>query len=424
MNHFGYRGGVLCAEDVPLPEIAQAVGTPAYVYSTATLKRHYSVFASAFPLQTLIAYSVKANGNLSVIRTLAEMGAGADIVSLGELKRATMAGIPSERIVFSGVGKQRHELSAALDAGIHQFNVESEAELCTLSQLAKARGVNAPFALRVNPDVDAKTHAKITTGTAENKFGVSFADAEKLYAEARAMGGLDAVGVDIHIGSQITDLEPLEMAFAKTAKLVLALRAQGHRIARLDLGGGLGVPYSAEDSPPDPIAYAAIVKRHTAGLDVALILEPGRLITANAGILLAQVISTKKTETRQFLIVDAAMNDLIRPALYDAWHEIAPVVQAPLCERYDVVGPICESADIFGRDRALPRMSEGDLVAFMTAGAYGAVQASSYNSRLLAPEVLVSRDRFSIVRERPTYESVMSAERFAPWLTGPNAGTL
>jgi diaminopimelate decarboxylase len=417
MNHFDYRGGELFAEDVPLARIAEEVGTPTYVYSAATLKRHYSVLAAGFPKSTLIAYSVKANGNLSVLRTLAALGAGADIVSEGELLRAVKAGIPPAKIVFSGVGKTARELAFALDQNIHQFNVESEPELRLLSAIAAQKRKRAPVALRVNPDVDAKTHAKITTGTSENKFGVPWEQAEDLYAVAARLPGIDPCAVDMHIGSQITDLAPLDAAAQKAAHLVKRLRAQGLKITRLDLGGGLGVPYVADqDPPPLPEAYARMICERVAGLDVELILEPGRLIVANAGILLSRVTYIKHGSGRTFAILDAGMNDLIRPALYEAWHDIQPVKPDGPLLSYDVVGPVCESTDLFAKDRELPQLREGDLVAFMTAGAYGAVQGSTYNARPLAAEVLVNGTQFSVVRRRLDYEEIMAAETIAPWL--------
>jgi diaminopimelate decarboxylase len=417
MNHFDYRGGELFAEDVPLARIAAEVGTPTYVYSTATLTRHYSVLAQGMPKGTLIAFSVKANGNLSVVKTLAALGAGADIVSEGELRRAMAAGIPASKIVFSGVGKTARELAYALDQGIHQFNVESEPELRLLSDIASHKGKRAPVALRVNPDVDAKTHSKITTGTSENKFGVPWEQAEELYAAATRMPGIDPLAVDMHIGSQITDLAPLAAATDKAVELVRRLRGQGLRITRLDLGGGLGVPYMADQEPPPlPDAYARMIRERIAGLDVELILEPGRLIVANAGLLLSRVIYIKHGTGRTFAILDAGMNDLIRPMLYDAWHDIQPVKPDGPLTAYDVVGPVCESTDIFAKDRELPELKGGDLVAFMTAGAYGAVQGSTYNARPLAAEVLVNGAQFAVVRRRLDYEEIMAAERFAPWL--------
>ncbi len=420
MNHFSYRDGRLFAEDVDLLRLADEVGTPCYVYSTATLERHYRVFAKAFPPTSLIAYSVKANGNLAVLKTLAKLGAGADVVSGGELKKALAAGIPPERIVFSGIGKSRAEMQAGLEAGIHQFNVESEPELLVLDEVARAMGKKAPMALRINPDVDARTHAKITTGTAENKFGVPWNRARDIYGHARTLSGIRIEGVDLHIGSQITELEPFEAAFARAVELIRVLRADGHTIRRADFGGGLGVPYRLGDAPPpEPAAYGAIVSKLTRDLDVDLIFEPGRLIAANAGILLARVIYVKEGETKKFLIIDAGMNDLIRPALYDAHHDILSVrEQGKEHVMYDVVGPICESSDVFARDCSLPPLASGDLVAIMTAGAYGAVMASSYNARPPAPEVLVNAGQWSVVRPRISDDTLVGYDRIPAWLEG------
>ncbi len=420
MNHFRYTDGSLHAEEVDLAVIAREVGTPFYCYSTATLERHYRVFAQAFPKGTLVAFSVKANGNLAVLKTLANLGAGADVVSGGELRKALAAGIPGERIVFSGVAKTKTEMALALDANIHQFNVESEPELEALSEVAKARGAAAPITIRVNPDVDAKTHAKITTGTSETKFGIPWSRARDAYALAARLPGIRIIGVDVHIGSQITDLTPFETAFGKVAELVRTLRADGHPIARADLGGGLGVPYRTDNEPPpDPEAYGRMVAGATRGLDVALIFEPGRLIAANAGVLVSSVVYVKRGEKKQFLILDAGMNDLMRPALYDAHHEIVPIAEpghdAPHAV-YDVVGPVCETTDLFARDRDLPELKAGQLVAFLTAGAYGAVMASAYNARPPAPEVLVKGDRWSVVRPRMDYDALIGLDSLPPWL--------
>lgn len=402
--------------------LADAVGTPVYVYSTATLERHYRVFAHAFPADALIAYSVKANGNLSVLKTLAGLGAGADVVSAGELAKALRAGIPPHRIVFSGVGKTRPEMARALTAGIHQFNVESEPELDVLDEVAASMGQTAPVTIRLNPDIDARTHAKIATGTSEVKFGVPWSRARSAYRRAASLPSLKVVGVDVHIGSQITELQPFEDAFARLAELIGQLRADGHEIARADLGGGLGVPYrSADAAPPDPQAYARMIARVSAGLDVALILEPGRLIAANAGILLSRVIYAKDGELRKFLVIDAGMNDLIRPALYDAHHDIVPVrepTDREVIQVYDIVGPVCETADLFARGRVMPQLASGDLVAILTAGAYGAVMASAYNARPPAPEVLVKGSAWSIVRPRMSYDDLVGLDRLAPWLEG------
>jgi diaminopimelate decarboxylase len=422
MHHFQYRDGVLCAENVPLTLLAQKVGTPFYCYSTATLERHYKVFAGAIPKGSLVAFSVKANGNLAVLKTLARLGAGADVVSGGELAKALAAGIPAGRIVFSGVGKTEEEMRAALAAGIHQFNVESEPELAALNALALSMGTRAPVTLRINPDVDAKTHAKITTGTAETKFGIPFAHARQAYAQAATLKGIEIVGVDVHIGSQITDLEPFETAFARVGTLIAALRADGHNIARLDLGGGLGVPYAHDNEPPpDPAAYGAMVTRVTRDFGCTLSFEPGRLIAANAGVLVSRVIYVKRGDAKTFLIIDAGMNDLIRPALYDSHHEILAVKEprpgSPR-PRYDVVGPVCETSDLFAAARALPELESGDLVAILTAGAYGAVMASSYNARPPAPEVLVSGGEWAIVRPRQTYDELIAQDRIPAWLGG------
>jgi diaminopimelate decarboxylase len=420
MHHFDYQGGVLCAEEVPLPLLAGAVGTPFYCYSTATLTRHYKVFAGALPAGSLVAFSVKANGNQAVLKTLANLGAGADVVSGGELARALAAGIAPDKIVFSGVGKTATEMQAALAAGIYQFNVESEPELAALDAIARSMGKRAPITLRINPDVDAKTHAKITTGTAETKFGIPFAHAREAYAHAATLKGIEIVGVDVHIGSQITELEPFEAAFRKVGALVQELRAAGHTIARLDLGGGLGVPYeNNNEPPPDPAAYGAMVTRVTRGIDCRLLFEPGRLIAANAGVLVSKVIYVKRGDARTFLIIDAGMNDLIRPALYDSHHQIVAVAEPePGSPRplYDVVGPVCETSDLFAAGRALPELESGDLVAILSAGAYGAVMASSYNARPPAPEVLVNGGEWSIVRPRLTYEQLIDQDLIPSWL--------
>src|SRR4051812_2583873 len=419
MNHFSYRNGVLHAEDVPLDELARAAGTPLYVYSSATLSRHYKVFAEALPKDALIAFSVKANGNLAVLRTLARLGAGADVVSGGELKKARAAGIPAQRIVFSGVGKTADEMQLALTEDIYQFNVESEPELEALNAVALALRKRAPVTLRVNPDVDAKTHAKITTGTAETKFGIPFDKARAVYAKAATLKGIEVVGVDVHIGSQITDLEPFAAAFGRVAGLVAELRADGHAITRLDLGGGLGVPYEQTNNPPpDPAAYGVLVSSATAGLGCRLIFEPGRLIAANAGVLVSQVIYAKHGDAKDFLIIDAGMNDLIRPALYDSHHEILPVREPgdAASAVYDVVGPVCETSDLFAAGRSLPELKSGDLVAIMSAGAYGAVMASAYNARPPAAEVLVAGGDWAVVRSRQSHEQLIAQDSIPPWL--------
>ena len=423
MNHFELRAGELWCEGAPLARIAREVGTPAYVYSTATLERHYRVFREAlcaYPSlgEPLIAYAVKANANLSVLSVLGRLGAGADTVSQGEIRRALAAGIPPERIVFSGVGKTAAEIAMALSVGVAQINVESEPELELLTRIAAETGARPAVAIRVNPDVGAGGHAKISTGKAESKFGVSLAEAERLYAQASAGGVLDPVGVACHIGSQIADLAPLDAAFRLMRALVERLRAQGLAVRRLDLGGGLGVPYFSQPDPPPPSAFAAMAAGAVGGLDIELAFEPGRVIAANAGVLIAQVIHVNaRPDGRRFLVLDAAMNDLIRPAMYEAYHDIRPVTPRPGdLVTYDVVGPVCETGDTFARERRLPPLESGDLVAFMTAGAYGAVMASEYNSRPLVPEVLVSGDRFAVVRPRPTYEEMLGRETLAPWL--------
>lgn len=422
MNHFQYIDGVLNAEQVELTVLAEKVGTPFYCYSSATLKRHFSVFADSFPRGSLIAYSVKANGNLGVLKTLARLGAGADVVSGGELKKAQKAGIPGNKIVFSGVGKTRAEMKLALEAGIHQFNVESEPELEALSEVAQSLNKTAPITIRVNPDVDAKTHAKITTGTSETKFGIPWSKARAAYALAAKLKGIQVVGIDVHIGSQIVELEPFETAFQKVVELAGVLRADGHAISRLDLGGGLGVPYiTNNEPPPDPSAYGTMATRVTKDLGVQLILEPGRLIAANAGILVSRVLYVKKGEAKTFAIIDAGMNDLIRPALYDSHHEIVrvdePALHTPR-QRYDVVGPVCETSDIFAADRDLPELKSGDLVAILTTGAYGAVMASAYNARPPAAEVLVKGDLWSVVKPRLDDDALFGSERIPDWLQG------
>lgn len=421
MNHFQYRDGVLHAEDVPVPRIAEAVGTPFYCYSTATLTRHYEVFSAAFAgMDTLVCFAMKANSNQAVIRTLAGLGAGADVVSEGELRRALSAGIGPERIMFSGVGKTAAEMDFALSAGIHCFNVESEPELELLSARAVAAGREAPVSLRINPDVDARTHRKISTGKAENKFGIAWQKARDAYRRAASLPGLRVTGIDMHIGSQITELQPFDDALALLVELVGMLRADGHDIAHVDVGGGLGIPYRLDNEPPPlPDQYAGIVRRHLQPLGLRVIFEPGRLIAGNAGILVSSVIYLKEGDARNFLIVDAAMNDLVRPTLYDAFHEIRPVAEpahdAPRM-RVDVVGPVCETGDYLGLDRDLPRLSAADLVYVATAGAYGAVQAGTYNTRLLVPEVLVSGDRYHVVRRRPSYDELIGLDSIPDWL--------
>jgi diaminopimelate decarboxylase len=421
MNHFELQGGELACEGVPLSRVAETVGTPVYVYSSATLERHYTVLRDAFVDaglgQPLIAYAVKANSNVAVLRTLGNLGAGADTVSEGEIRRALAAGIPGERIVFSGVGKAEGEIAFALQNDVAEINVESEPELHVVNRVAQQMGKRATIAIRVNPDVEAGGHAKISTGKAENKFGVSFSEAERLYANASNMAGVRPVGVACHIGSQITDLAPMKAAFTKMRGLVERIRGEGLTVERLDLGGGLGVPYFNQPTPPSPADYAAMIAEATKGLDVQFAFEPGRMIAANAGVLLARVLHVhERPEGRRFLVIDAAMNDLLRPAMYDAYHDIRPLKpRAGEARTYDVVGPICESGDTFTRDRVLPPLEAGDLVAFMTAGAYGAAMSSEYNSRLLVPEVLVKGDQFAVVRPRPTYEDMLAREASAPW---------
>ncbi|MBT8471400.1 MAG: diaminopimelate decarboxylase [Marinicaulis sp.] len=419
MHHFEYRSGRLHAEAVDLTALAETVGTPFYVYSEATLRRHIQVFQKSFAdTDILVAYSVKANSNLAVLKVLASEGAGADVVSGGELKRALAAGIAPAKIVFSGVGKTDEEMSAALDAGIHQFNVESEPELIALSRVAVAIGKTAPIALRINPDVAAGGHAKISTGKSVDKFGVPYADAHTIFKRAATLPGIDVKGVDVHIGSQISELAPFEAAFGRVADLINTLRSDGITIERLDLGGGLGIPYGEGLTPPHPDAYGEMIKRITASLDVELIVEPGRMIVGNAGVLVSRVVYVKENGDRQFLILDAGMNDLLRPALYDAYHDIWPVAEPSGSTTivYDVVGPVCESGDRFAASRALPEMREGDFVAILSAGAYGAVQASQYNSRPLTPEVLVNGDKHAIIRRRPSFEEMVALEETADWL--------
>ncbi len=425
MHHFqdrpGSNGPELWCEDVPLSRIAETVGTPVYVYSTATLAHHYGVFVRAFsPRRVSVAYAVKANSSLAVLATLARLGAGADTVSEGEIRRALAAGVPASRIVFSGVGKTDAELAFALDAGVAEINIESEPELHRLAALAAAKGRRPTVALRVNPDVGAGGHAKITTGSDDNKFGVSGSQALRLYALACSYRQFDVAGLACHIGSQITELSPLRAAFAAMADLVAAIRAQGLPVRRLDLGGGLGADYLHGPAPPGPAEYARTVLEAVGALDVELAFEPGRLIAANAGVLLSQVIQVHaRPSGRRFLVLDAAMNDLLRPALYDAHHAIRPVrtpAEGAVERLYDVVGPVCETGDTFARDRPLPELAAGDLVALLTAGAYGASMSSEYNSRPLVPEVLVRGADFALTRPRPTYEEMLARERMAPWL--------
>jgi diaminopimelate decarboxylase len=421
MHHFAYRNGVLWAEAVDLAVLAEAVGTPFYCYSTATLERHYRVFADAFAdVSSLVCYAVKANSNQAVIRTFARLGAGADVVSAGELKRARMAGVPAKKIMFSGIGKSAAELALAVDENILCVNVESEPELDLLSQIAQSKGARMDISVRVNPDIDARTHAKIATGRSENKFGIPISRARAVYAHAATLKGVRVQGVDMHIGSQITDLQPFADAFALLSDFVRQLRADGHDIAHVDLGGGLGIPYrDSEKAPPLPAEYAAIVKRATQALDCKLIFEPGRLLVGNAGILVTRVLYVKHGEARHFVIVDAAMNDLVRPTLYEAHHEIWPVREAARTNsvlRADVVGPVCETGDYLALERDLPEPAPGDLMAVMSAGAYGAVQAGTYNTRPLVPEVLVKGDKWSLIRPRLEVDALIALDRLPDWL--------
>ena len=430
MHHFHYRAGVLHAEDVSLAEIAARVGTPFYCYSTATIERHYKVLAEAFAGQNAsICFAVKANSNQAVLATLARLGSGMDVVSEGELRRARAAGVPSSRIIFAGVGKTREEMAYALDQDIRGFNVESAPELEALSSVASSLGRRARIAIRVNPDVDARTHAKISTGKSENKFGVPYAEALALYARARELPGLEIAGVHMHIGSQITDLVPFHDAFHLARELVVLLRASGHDIRHLDIGGGLGVPYRAhasalaradlDDTPPTPAAYAEVARKAFADLGLALTLEPGRMIVGNAGVLVSKVVFVKEGADKTFTIVDAAMNDLIRPTLYDAYHDILPVEEARLASAplvQDIVGPVCETGDYLALDRSLPLLAPGDLIAVMTAGAYGAVMSSTYNSRRLVPEVMVKGEDYAVVRPRPSFDDLIGLDRMPGWL--------
>jgi diaminopimelate decarboxylase len=420
MHHFAYRAGVMHAEGVELGALAASVGTPFYCYSTATLQRHYRVFAEAFAdVPSLVCYATKANSNQAVIATLARLGAGADVVSGGELKRALAAGVPPEKIMFSGIGKTADELAAAVDAGILCINVESEPELDLLATIAASKGRTACVSVRVNPDVDARTHAKIATGKSENKFGIPISRARDVYAHAGKLKGVRVAGVDMHIGSQITDLQPFDDAFALLSEFVRTLRGDGHHIEHVDLGGGLGIPYREDNEPPpDPAAYAAIVKRATRGLDCKLIFEPGRMIVGNAGILVTRVLYVKRGEAKSFVIVDAAMNDLIRPTLYEAHHDIRPVKEPVNGARItaDVVGPICETGDYLALDREMVEPAPGDLLAIMTAGAYGAVQAGTYNTRALVPEVLVNDAEWALVRPRVDVDALIALDRMPDWL--------
>ncbi|GHC72939.1 diaminopimelate decarboxylase [Limoniibacter endophyticus] len=419
MHHFDYRDGVLHAEDVSIPAIAAEVGTPFYIYSRATLERHYTVFSEAFSsLDAMVCYAMKANSNQAVLTILANLGAGADVVSEGELRRALKAGIPASKILFSGVGKKASEIDFALKAGICCFNVESEPELELLSARATALGIHAPVSLRINPDVDAKTHKKISTGKSENKFGIPYIHAREVYVRAASLPGIKVTGIDMHIGSQITDLQPFDDAIARLCELATSLRDEGVPIEHVDLGGGLGVPYNpSQPLPPLPTAYAEIVRKHMEPMGLKVFFEPGRLIAANAGLLVSEVVFLKKGDGKNFLIVDAAMNDLIRPTLYEAFHEIRPVVEkGGETITVDVVGPVCETGDYLGLERALPALTSGELIAVFTAGAYGAVQASTYNTRPLVPEVLVDGDRFHVIRSRTDYDALIGLDSVPSWL--------
>lgn len=421
MDHFNYLGDELHAEGVPLSRIAAEVGTPVYVYSAATLTRHFLMFRQALDwTDHLICFAVKANSNLAVLKLLGDLGAGMDVVSGGEYARARAAGVPGGRIVFSGVGKTRAEMRQVIEGGIRQVNVESEPELAALSEVATTLGTTVPIAVRVNPDVDAKTHAKIATGKSENKFGIPIARAREVYSMAARLPGLQVVGIDMHIGSQLTDLDPYRQAYAKMAELCHALRGDGHAIMRLDMGGGLGIPYRRDNTaPPLPLEYGQVIRDAVGDLGCEIEIEPGRNIVGNAGILLSEVVFLKHGEGRDFLILDAAMNDLIRPAMYDAHHDIVPVIRpevgAPVAP-VDVVGPVCETGDTFARGVDLPRLGAGDLVAFRSAGAYGAVMASEYNSRPLVPEVLVAGDRYAVIRPRPSIDEMLARDAIPPWL--------
>lgn len=429
MHHFSYKDGILHAEDVNLVQLADDVGTPFYCYSSETLERHYRVLADAFKdLDALICFAVKANSNQAVLATMADMGAGMDVVSEGELRRARAAGVPGQKIIFAGVGKTREEMVFALGQSILGFNVESEPELHALSEVACSLGMKAEVALRINPDVDAKTHHKISTGKAENKFGIPYERARDLYKTARALPGIAATGIHMHIGSQITDLDPFRNAFALMRELVLALRADGHDLHHLDIGGGLGVPYhGTNDIPPPPADYAQVVKEAFGDLGLKIILEPGRMIAGNAGILVSRTIFSKREGERTFTIVDGAMNDLLRPTLYEAHHDICPVVEpakdAPLI-RQDIVGPVCETGDYLARGLELPALNSGDLIAVMTAGAYGAVMASTYNTRPLVPEVLVKGQNACVVRPRESYQDLIGRDVLPSWLLPYDRGPI
>lgn len=419
MNFYEYRNGEMVAENVKISTIAEKVGTPFYLYSSASLAYQYNQFKDAFgELDLLICYAVKANTNQAVIKTLSDLGAGADVVSEGEMRRALKAGVPAGKIVYSGVAKTVDEMKFALGQGIYQFNVESEPELYQLSAVAEEMHKIADITFRVNPDVDAKTHAKISTGKSENKFGVPWKNIRDLCADAAKLPGIKLVGLDLHIGSQITELDPFEEAFKRISELVETLREDGHDITRLDLGGGLGIPYEGDDFPPLPKEYAAMVKRVTEHLGCRIIIEPGRFLVGNSGVLVSKVVYVKKGEKRNFLIIDAAMNDLIRPSMYDAYHGIDPIIKTDIPSAlYDVVGPVCETGDTFATNRLVSPMEKGDLLAIRSVGAYGAVMASTYNTRKLIPEVLVSNNEFAVVRPRPSYDEIIGLDQLPPWLS-------
>ncbi|CRK75432.1 diaminopimelate decarboxylase [Nereida ignava] len=421
MDHFLYRDGALYAEDVPVAEIAAAVGTPFYVYSSATLLRHFRLFDEALDgMEHLVCFAMKSNSNQAVLKLLGDAGAGMDVVSGGEYLRAKAAGVSGDKIVFSGVGKTADEMRLALTGGVRQFNVESEPEMRRLSEVATSLGMVAPITVRVNPDVDAKTHEKISTGKKGDKFGIPIDRASEVYALAASLPGLKVVGIDVHIGSQLTQLEPFELAYEKVKDLTIQLRAEGHEIIRLDLGGGLGIPYErSNEAPPLPTDYGAMVKRVLGDLDVEIEIEPGRLISGNAGIMVSKVIYLKEGDDRQFLIIDGAMNDLVRPAMYGAYHDIIPVNERPAGAQsatYDIVGPICESGDTFAKGRSMAAVAPDELIAFRSAGAYGAVMSSEYNSRPLIPEVLVQGDQFAVIRQRPTFDEMINRDTIPEWL--------
>jgi diaminopimelate decarboxylase len=421
MDYFLYRNGSLYAEDVAVADIAAAVGTPFYVYSTATLLRHFKLFDDALAdMDHLICYAMKAASNQAIIKTLAQAGAGMDVVSGGEYARAKAAGVSTDRIVFSGVGKTVDEITTALKGGIRQFNVESEPEMAVLNRVAGEMGVIAPITVRVNPDVDAKTHAKIATGMSGNKFGIPISRARKVYETAGAMPHLDVIGIDVHIGSQLTDLAPFELAYQKVAELTEQLRFDGHDIRRLDLGGGLGIPYvQSNEAPPLPADYGKLIERTVGHLGCEIEIEPGRLIAGNAGLMVTEIIYVKSGEDRDFIILDGAMNDLIRPAMYEAYHEIIPVIEPVAGAEqalFDVVGPVCETGDTFAKERMMPLVNAGDLIAFRSAGAYGAVMSSEYNTRPLIPEVLVNGDQYAVIRARPTFDEMINRDTIPTWL--------